>query len=274
MHNTRCVAFLQWALPRLGLRWSGFARVHRQVCKRLGQRVREMGLADFAAYRDYVAGHDEEWATVEACCHVTISRFYRDADVFAVIAGELLPTMAEHARARGLPTVRVWSAGCAAGEEPYGLALAWRFAVAPRFPELGVSIVATDADAAQLARARTGCYRLSSLCELPDAWREAAFIAADRLLCLRPEFRRDVTFERQDIRADAPRGPFDLILCRNMAFTYFDDERQRQVLAILARALGANGILVIGRRERLPAGGERLYRVPLAPGVYRKPACG
>jgi chemotaxis protein methyltransferase CheR len=267
MRAARCTDFLQWALPRLGLRWSGYARVRRQVCKRLAQRLRELELPDFAAYRDYIAGHDAEWAAVESCCHVTISRFFRDAEIFGCIADALLPELAEQAQARGAAAVRAWSAGCGAGEEPYSLALAWRCSLAVRFPGLGFSVVATDVDEGQLARARAGCYRASALRELPQAWRAAAFVASGRLLCLRPEYREGVELLRQDLRADAPRGPFDLILCRNIAFTYFDDAQQRQALALLLHALRPGGALVIGRRERLPQGSQalRLWR----PGVYR-----
>lgn len=253
MRHAECVAFLHWAMPRLGLEWAGFEHCHRQVCKRLDRRIADLGLASFAAYRDYALDHDTEWEAIDACCRVTVSRFYRDRDFFDKLASEVLPRLAAEADARGGTKVRAWSAGCGAGEEPYSLALAWRFVTAPRFPRLGFDIVATDIDEVQLTRARAGCYRPSAFRELPADWAEAAFVSSGPLRCLRPDYGAGVEFLRQDIRADAPKGPFDLILCRNLAFTYFDDAQQREVLAVILRELAPGGFLAVGRRERLPA---------------------
>jgi len=254
MSQATCVDFLKWAMPRLGLAWPAFQRVHRQVCKRLGHRLAELGLADFAAYRDYLLAHEAEWSAVDACCRVTVSRFYRDRDVFDELTAKELPALAASAEARGTSGLRAWSAGCAAGEEAYGLVLAWKFGAAAQYPRLGFEVIGTDIDEEELARARQGCYRPSSLQDLPEAWRTAAFQSTDGGTCLRPEYRLPVEFRRQDVRADAPRGPFDLILCRNLAFTYFDLAQQRIVLAVLLRELAPHGRLVIGRRENLPNG--------------------
>ncbi|MFO0996935.1 MAG: CheR family methyltransferase [Alphaproteobacteria bacterium] len=252
MRQAEGVKFLRWAMPRLGLDWPGFEHCHRQVCKRLKRRIGELGLSGFAAYRNYTLDHDTEWEVIDTCCRVTVSRFYRDKDVFDELASEVVPRLAAEAKARGRSVVRAWSAGCGAGEEPFSLGLIWRFKVEPRFPRLSLEIVATDADDNQLARARVGCYRPSSLRELPAAWAKGAFVTSGPLRCLRPKFRAGIEFERQDVRANAPKGPFDLILCRNLAFTYFDESQQREVLAMIVRKLTPGGFLVIGRRERLP----------------------
>lgn len=78
MRNAECVALLRWALPRLGLRWPGFRRVRRQVCKRIARRIKELGLADVAAYRERLECAPEEWPEFDSLCRITISRFYRD----------------------------------------------------------------------------------------------------------------------------------------------------------------------------------------------------
>jgi chemotaxis protein methyltransferase CheR len=87
--------------------------------------------------------------------------------------------------------------------------------------------------------------------ELPEACRRVSF---DSELCLRPRFRRAVTVTRHDLRDPAPGGPFDLVLCRNVAFTYFDTDGQRAVLARLAGTMPAGAALVVGAHERLPDG--------------------
>ena len=264
-----CVEFLHWALPRLGLRWAGFRKVRGQVCKRLRRRVCELELGDLAAYQAYLEGHPEEWPVLEGLTRITISRFNRDRGVFARLAGDVLPALAREAVARSADAVEAWSAGCASGEEAYTLAIIWQFEVAGLFPGLAIRILATDVDDAMLDRARRGCYGASSLRELPQAWRVAAFVEQDRHYCVENALREAVSVERHDIRDDTPGPPFDVVMCRNLAFTYFDGAGQRELAARLAGALRPGGALVLGKHESLPSGveefepwspGERIYR--------------
>jgi chemotaxis protein methyltransferase CheR len=263
-----CVEFLRWALPRLGLRWGGFRKVRGQVCKRLRRRLSEVGLADLDAYRVQLERHPEEWAVLESLTHITISRFNRDRGVFAFLQWEVLPTLAATVAERGADALEVWSAGCASGEEAFTLAIMWRLDLAPRFPELAIRILATDADEAMLARARRGCFSASSLRELPARSRAAAFAQGDRHYCLRDPFREPVRIARHDIRSRPPDGPFDLVLCRNLAFTYFDLELQRATAARLAGALRAGGALVLGSHESLPANVEEFEWWSSAERIY------
>jgi len=244
---------LAWALPSLGLASPGFRRVRGQVCKRVQRRLRQLRIPDLAGYRRYVEAHADEWPFVDDCCRVTISRFYRDGPVFDALANEVLPALAEYARKAQRRVLRVWSAGCASGEEPYTVALLWHFALAPKFGDISLAVVATDTDERVLARAEAAVYPAGCLRELPQPWRERAFVVEGQSLCLRPEHRANVTFLHQDLRSAAPEGIFDLVLCRNLAFSYFDERARRGALARLAAALAPGGALVVGLRERLPA---------------------
>jgi chemotaxis protein methyltransferase CheR len=222
------------------------------------------------AYREYLATHPDEWRRIDECCRITISRFYRDRDVFDTLARSVMPALAAAGIAAGRPSLRAWSAGCASGEEPYSLAIVWQVAVAPRFPRLELEIIATDADRVLLERAGRATYGAGSLRDLPAAWKSLAFEASGSLMALKPAFRRGVRFWRQDMRKEAPDGLFDLVLCRNLAFTYFDRAGQEDALRRLLAALSPGGALVIGRSERLPDDGW-----PLAPwqpelGIFRR----
>jgi chemotaxis protein methyltransferase CheR len=240
-----CVAFLQWALPRLGRRWPGYRKVRRQVCRRARRRAAELGLGSLAAYREHLERHPDEWAVLDGLANVTISRFQRDRGVFEYLRAEVLR-----------PGLRVWSAGCASGEEPYTLALLCD----------ALDILATDVDEAVLRRAEAARYPASALRELPPELRERAF-GADGVLARR--YRDRVAFTRHDVRDDPPPGPFGLVLCRNLAFTYFDEDVQRATLRRIASVTAPGGVLVIGAHERLPAGQAEF--APLAPqhGVFR-----
>jgi chemotaxis methyl-accepting protein methylase len=82
MSDSQCVAFLKWALPRLGMRWAGYRKVRRQVCNRARRRASELGLSDLNAYRRYLEAHPGEWAVLDSLTPITISRFYRDHGTF------------------------------------------------------------------------------------------------------------------------------------------------------------------------------------------------
>jgi chemotaxis protein methyltransferase CheR len=217
-----CVGFLQWALPRLGRRWAGYRKVRRQVCRRVRRRIEELGLDGFGAYRERLEAEPDEWAALDGLMNVTISRFNRDRGVFEYLRHAVLE-----------PGMRVWSAGCASGEEPYTLALLCD----------GLDILATDVDRAMLRRAEAARYPASALRELADGDAFTDGVLAERY--------RHVTFARHDVRDDPPAGPFDLVLCRNLAFTYFDEPTQR---ATLQRFASVTPTLVIGAHESLPEG--------------------
>jgi chemotaxis protein methyltransferase CheR len=267
----QCAEFLQWALPRLGLRWKGFRKVRGQVCKRVRRRLGELGLSDLGAYRAYLECHPEEWTVLEGLTHITMSRFHRDRGAFASLRDEVLPALARGAQARGSDAIEVWSAGCASGEEPYTLAIMWALGVGGDFPGVGIRILATDVDDAMLARARDGCYGASSLRELPESWRATAFMERGGEHRVLDGFRAAVTFARHDILDSAPpTALFDLVMCRNLAFTYFDDAGQRAVAARIAGALRPGGALAVGKHEALPAGVEGFAAWSAAERIYRR----
>lgn len=274
MRDSDCVDFLRWCLPRLGLRWAGYRKVRRTVCKRIKRRLRELDLADLGAYRAYLEAQSEEWSRLETLCRIPISRFYRDKAMFEALGRGVLPELAGRARERGEPELRAWSAGCASGEEAYSLRLAWDFLVRPEFPELALSILGSDADEQMLARAEAARYTGGSLKDLPPAWRAQAFSEEAGVFHLRPEYRHYMEFRRQDIREERPAGRFGLILCRNLVFTYFEPALQEELLAQLAQKLQPGGYLVIGAHEHLPADSARLRQTLGKLPIYRKAGPG
>ena len=253
MKSTDCVAFLQWALPHLSLSWRGFRKVRSQVCKRIRRRMQSLGLEDFAAYQGHLDRHPEEWAILDGFCRITISRFYRDRNVFRVLGEHILPDLAQQA-AQERRCVTCWSAGCASGEEVYTLRILWDLTLAGTHADVALSLLGTDIDEAVLARASAGCYVRGSVKEMPSDWIDRCFESRDDLLCVKPAHRQDVSFLQQDIRRDIPEGPFDLVLCRNLVLTYFEPPLQMQVMRNLAVRLRCGGYLVIGAHESAPAG--------------------
>ncbi|MBI4525429.1 MAG: chemotaxis protein CheR [Deltaproteobacteria bacterium] len=270
MTDSEGVEFLQWCLPRLHLRWRGFRKVRRRVYKRLNRRLQDLGLPSVEAYRVYLEDHPVEWAMLDRLCWINISRFYRDQGVFRHLQHEILPQLAQQIVARREREISCWSAGCAGGEEAYTLAIIWRYCLATQFPTLCLRIVATDIDFEAIQRAERGCYRASSVKDLPTEWRAEAFVTIADELCLKDEYRAPITFMVQDIRERAPEGPFQLVLCRNLVFTYFDEILQKKTLQRLTDGLTPGGVLIIGNLESLPDGPWGIQPWSKRPGVYRK----
>jgi chemotaxis protein methyltransferase CheR len=186
--------------------------------------------------------------------------------VFDALRASVLPGLVDLAVARGDDRVRCWSAGCASGEEPYTLAMIWR---RDRYAA-GLEIVATDADEGLLGRAREGRYDYSSVKDLPAELRDNAFEEQDGRFALSEVFKLPVKFERRDVRDEPPPGNFHLVLCRNLAFTYFDDEGQRAVLRSVRGALVPGGFLVVGVHEELPGGAAEFESFEGQPAIFQR----
>jgi chemotaxis protein methyltransferase CheR len=260
MYDAEAERLLAWALPLRGLRWRGFRRNRRQVYRRLRLRIAELRLAGFDAYRARLAKHPDEWAVLESLCRVTISRFGRDREMWTVLVDDVLPKLAAARLA-----IRAWSAGCGAGEEPFTLAIAWALEIAPRWPSVALDVLATDVDDTQLARAAVGRFPAGSLRELPDGWRAAAFDERGGEATIRAVMRAPVRFGHHDLRTPPPSGPFDLVLCRNLAYSYFDEPTQGALTASLRAVMRAGSVLVVGGDERLTATRDFVLR---SHGIY------
>lgn len=261
MNDSDCIALLQWALPRLHLRWPGYRKVRRQVCKRIDRRIRSLGLDGIEAYRERLETDPSEWSVLDGFARITISRFFRERDAFAFLCDEALVELGRSAAPR---PVRIWSAGCAGGEEPYTLA------IAAAVHGIDVRITATDADSHQLRRAREARYSAGSLKDLPPTWRERAFEPLNDEWVLRSELRAPVELVQQDIREHMPDGPFHMVLCRYLAFMYFDLPLQRRIATCLLERTESGGLLVLGKREAWPSGVRGVTEVRSGLRIYRK----
>ena len=268
MKDEACICFLQWALPHLHMHWPGFRKVRGQVCKRIGRRLEELDLPDLGNYRIYLVNNPLEWHILDSLCRITVSRFYRDRYVYDFLHSHVFPRLIENACRTGVKTLSCWCIGAASGEEPYSVSLLWELSgLEKKGTEL--TILATEIDQHMINRARNGCYPASSFRELPPELGSGAFTLKNRRFCLKERYRKQVQFLQQDIRNEAPASSFDLILCRNLVFTYFSKELQEEIARKILRRLKPGGGFVIGSHEELPAGLHGM--LPWLPGraIYR-----
>ena len=270
MHDDSCVRFLQWALPRLQMRWPGFRKVRRQVCKRIQRRITTLRLADADDYRLYLQSNNREWQLLDQLCRVTVSRFYRDRVILEHVAGEVLPELARLVLQADEYALRGWSAGCAMGEEAYTLILIWDRLLSDQFSRLDIEVTGSDIDENLLQSAERACYSHSSVKALPEAWLQSSFVHDGDNYCLNSCLRSKADFIRQDIRDKIGIGPFHIAFCRNMAFTYFEHALQLEILNYLHRSLVPGGALVIGGHESLPESHSGFEPWCTGRAIYRK----
>lgn len=212
----------------------------------------------------------------------TYSRFARDPDVFLYLVDSVLFTLARQAVDRGESVLRVWSLGCAAGEEPFSIAIAWVCALAAEYPNLRVQIWGTDVDSNSLERARAGVFDSHAVANLPVEWLARCFEVKVRdtdkksVYVLSNELRKSVTFAKADAQFDPPPegGPFSLILCRYSLFLYLPSSSCWTIVQriVAPTVLCHKGYLVTGVTDRMPQGIESLGLIALtrAPnGIYR-----
>lgn len=233
--------FLQHICPELGLNW----RKYRRKGARRGvlSRMTELSIATFEDYIDYIRLHPEEGTLLPDIMHITVTRFHRDRLCWEELT-KILPELIDPER-----TTRILSAGCCGGEEPYTMAIVWKELFEDRFGS--IEILAIDIDEPSLKRAHDAIYDKWSLRELPEQWREKWFIKSGKRFRVSKEITRMVHFEHAHLIHDPLHGPFDLILCRNLFFTYFIKERRFQATRRLWEALKSGGALMIGEKEGL-----------------------
>jgi chemotaxis protein methyltransferase CheR len=164
-----------------------------------------------------------------------------------------------------------WSIGSCSGEEPSSLNLIWKLGLKKaQKKNLELKIFATDYHSVMIQRAKAARYTAGSLRYLPEEYINLAFSKKDKEYQLRPQFRENIIFKQQDIRTEWPPGNFDLILCRNLVFTYFRENLQTKILNKLLGKLENRGYLIIGNHEKLPVELPNLRPLPESKLIFQK----
>jgi len=270
MSRNQYIEFLTWALPKLSMRYKGFRRVERQVCRRIDQRMKTLDLSGLDEYKQYLISNKDEWHTLDQFCRIHISRFFRDRHVFKIIVSSILPELGERVKQDKGKILSVWSLGCASGEEAYTFKIIWDAVLQDQFPGVSINILGTDIDEHMLMRARSAKYKKSSLKELPHHLIEYGFQISGENHVLKDKLKKNIKFLNQDVREEMPQNPFHIIACRNLAFTYCDLNLQRKLAQRLIQRLTSRGILLLGNHESLPDDSPELVQDKQCKFIYHK----
>jgi len=229
---------------------------YKALCikRRLAMRVRTAGHNDPVAYVELLRESESEQEQLLMTLSIHVSEFFRNPSVYAVLNKKVLPDLL--AKTRQLSSkMRVWSIGCANGEEPFSVALLCH---TQRQHRDNIAIVATDLSSAALARAKQGLYSADRVRGVPAELLAEFFTQAENQYRLSSDICEQVQFFRHDILIDPPFYRADLILCRNLLI-YFSRPQQQKILELLATALLPGGYLVLGRAETLASACRDLF---------------
>jgi chemotaxis methyl-accepting protein methylase len=260
--------FLKEACPPLDLEWRKYRR--RAARHQVEARMVELGLSDYGAYLKRLNSDTTEAAGLAERMRITVSRFFREAERWETLRQRVLPQLLLE-KGPDEP-LRIWSAGCCGGEEPYTLALLWLETFCDRYPNRRLEIIGSDIDHVSLERARCGVYEHGSVREVPKAVRQNFFRRENRLWHLEDKVKSMVRFTALDLMHDLLPGEIDLVCCRYLVFTYYRGRRRLEAARRLWQSLRPGGALMIARKEELGTAAGLFDHWPGAEGVFRKKA--
>jgi two-component system CheB/CheR fusion protein len=266
--QTQTLAFesvLEYLKESRGFDFTGYKRT--SLARRVNRRMAQVGIPDYAEYVDYLQVSPEEFVALFNTILINVTGFFRDTDTWEYLRSEVIPTLLAE-RAATEP-VRIWSAGCASGEEAYSLAMLLAEALGIEQFRRRVKIYATDVDDEALSQARQASYGDREVQGIGPELLDQYFEHVSSRYVFRKDLRRSVIFGRNDLVQDAPISRIDLLVCRN-TLMYFTPETQAKILARFHFALSQRGMLFLGKAEMLLSHARLFDPVDLKRRVFRK----
>src|SRR5262245_17084595 len=239
-------ALLEFLKRTRGVDFTGYKRTSLQ--RRFRRRLDAVNSESYGDYLDYLEVNPEEFEQLFEALLINVTEFFRDAPTWEHLQETVLPALL--ADKEDDEQVRVWSAGCASGQEAYTCAMVLAEMLGVEAYRERVKIYATDIDEDALSQARLAIYNAKEMESVPPELREKYFERADQRLGFRKDLRRTVIFGRNNLVADAPISRLDLLVCRN-TLMYFNAETQARILRHFHFALRDHGVLLLGRSEMM-----------------------
>lgn len=236
------------------------------LTRRIGRRIALTGASDVADYLARLRSDDTEARALRHDLLIGVTRFFRDADVWRVLAAEVLPDLVAR-RAGG--SIRLWVPGVSTGEEAYSYAILLADEMDRQGVTADVTIFATDLDPAAIETARAGVFDLARTGGLSAEQLGRHFVAEGGKVRVSRRLREMIVFAIQDLLADPPFSEVDLVSCRNVLI-YFDAAGQQRMLDALGYAVVADGVIVLGLSEPLGDRVERFAAVSTEARIYRR----
>ena len=258
-------ALLEYLKQNRGFDFTGYKRA--SLTRRIHKRMQEVGVKTYAEFARLLEQNPAEFDQLCTTVLINVTAFFRDGVPWDELASTIVPRILENKRPD--EPLRVWSAGCASGEEAYTLAIILADALGADAFRSRVKIYATDVDEHALTMARHATYDSKQVEGVPPDLLEKYFERQDGRYIFRKDLRRIVIFGRNDLVQDAPISRVDLLVCRN-TLMYFNAATQAQILGRFHFALTDGGYLFLGRAETLLAHSESFAPVDLKRRIFTK----
>ena len=215
----------------------------RQMKRRIDALIQKHRLKGYEEFIEAITNDKNLFEEFMSYITINVSEFYRNPEQWRVLESEILPNLIKNAKGK----LKVWSAACSTGDEPYSLAML----IKDYLPTSEFSILATDLDVQIIEKAKVGVYGEKSLAGLPKKYKDKYFTKlGEKSYQISDEIKKCVTFQRHDLLKDVYPEPFDLILCRNVVI-YFTDEAKNRIYTNFNKSLNKNGVLFVGSTEQI-----------------------
>jgi len=239
------------------------ATLRRRIERRLGER----GCRNMREYLSFLDKHPDEFDALISQMLIKVTSFFRDEEMWKQLSSKLIPDMMHHKR-HG-EEIRIWSAGCATGEEAFSVAICMAEVLGAAIGNYEIKVFGTDVDEAAIAAARRGIFSAQQVDDVPKNQLNHYFTRVAEGFTIRKEIRRMVVFGVNNLVSDAPISRLDVLICRNV-FIYLDANLQKRVLTRFHYALRREGLLILGKSELIPFAGKIFQAVDLSRRIYRK----
>lgn len=239
------------------------------LMRRFQHRMQSINIDSYQSYLRYLQVHPQEYLALLDDVLINVTSFFRDRDAWEYLAAEIVPKII--ASLQPNEPIRVWSAGCATGEEIYSFLILLAETLGIEECLQRVQCFATDADRAALGKARQAIYSELELSSIPANLREKYFKQTETGYVFHPELRQKVVFGDRDLIDDSPISKIDLLICRNVIM-YFNLKTQEDVLASFHFALKDNGFLFLGNTETIINPPQRFHLLSIKHHIYAKGA--
>ncbi len=227
--------------------------------RRINVRIRATNSESYGAYLKILKKDPQEYQFLVDALTVNVSEFFRNPETFRIIEKEIIPSIIKHRSGALFRSIRIWSAGCAAGEEAYSLAILLHRTLKTDFDKYRIRIIGTDIDAQSLEKARKGLYSENSLKNLDPGTKEHYLLKQGEKYQVIDELRNIIQFKHHDLISGPMIDRFDIIVCRNVMI-YFKKEIQEQLQFNFYQALEKGGFFLIGKSETLLGTASSLFR--------------
>ena len=232
-------------------------------------RVRATGAHTYLDYMAVLKKDPSEYDRLFDALTINVTNFFRDKSTYRIIEDTVIPELVSSKKKQGKKIIRVWSAGCASGEEPYSMAILFHKILGERIGDYLISIYATDIDDKVMEKAKMAEYAAGAVSEVDETILRRYF-NRNLKYRLKEKIRQIVKFKQHNLISDRPLAHLDIILCRNVLI-YFSRDLQMRLFDKFCEALNRGGYLILGKTESLAGEPAGLFRsVSIRERIYRK----